>query len=354
MKLLYITNGVRGVGGLERVLSIKTKWFIDHLGCDVHIIALNEAHQPFFYEFHPKIQFHDLQVNFRNYRSLFKSYIQGINQIIDRVQPDIILVCDDGLKGLFAPIWLKKNIPLVYERHASLSLNAHGWKASLMKQASKLYDRFVVLTADCATDWGSGSNIRVIANPLAQMPEQMSNLNSFRAICVGSLTYNKGYDLLIAALSQVRKDFPEWKIDVYGRGDVDAYQASANAYGLETQLRFCGATQHIEQEYQRADCLILPSRSEGFGMVLIEAMSYGVPCVAFNCPNGPRHIIQHGINGLLANSTDVDDLAKQIKAMFLDQAARKEMGRLARSSVSNSYPIDRIGVQWQQLFNELI
>lgn len=354
MRLLYITNGIRGAGGLERVLSIKTKWFIDHLGYEIHVVTLNEAHQDFFYAFHPSIQLHDLDVNLKNFWSLFQSYIRGINEIVKKVQPDVVLVCDDGLKGLLAPLWLNRNIPLVYERHASLWLNGHGWKASLMKRASKLYQRFIVLTSDCVGDWGDGSNIRVIANPLAQIPEKLSDLKALRAICVGSLSYNKGYDLLIKAWSEVCRDFPEWQIDVYGRGDMHAYQLLASAHGLQTQLKFCGATQHIEQEYQQASCLILPSRSEGFGMVLIEAMSYGVPCVAFDCPNGPRHIIQHGVNGLLAKNGDIDDLAKQIKIMFLDQEARERMGQQAQSTVVNNYHMDRIGLLWQQLFNELV
>lgn len=354
MRLLYITNGVRGAGGLERVLSIKTKWFIDHLGYEIHIITLNEAHQDFFYEFHQNIQLHDLDVNFRKIGSLFHSYIRSVSEIVKKVQPDIVLVCDDGLKGLLAPIWLNRNIPLVYERHASLSLNGHGWKASLMKRASKLYQRFIVLTSDCVSDWGDGSNIRVIPNPLSQIPEQLSDLKILRAICVGSLSHNKGYDLLIKALSQVCQDFPEWQIDVYGRGEILAYQSLADAHGLQTRLKFCGATQHIEQEYQQASCLILPSRSEGFGMVLIEAMSYGVPCVAFDCPNGPRHIIQHEVTGLLAKNGDIHDLAKQIKTMFLDQEARELMGQRAQSTVVNNYHMDRLGLLWQQLFNELV
>ncbi len=353
MKLLYLTNGICGGGGLERVLSVKTRHFISQQQHDVGIIRLNEQGKTSFFDFHPDIQFYDIELATTNKLSRYISYMKAVAHAVQDYQPDIVFVCDDGIKGLFVPLWLKTKAKLVYERHASLEFNNTAVPLQkLMRKAVRLYDAFVVLTPSCKQDWGNQQNIHVIANPLTDVPEQSSSLTSQRAICVGSLSHNKGYDLLIEALAKI-KDMP-WQVDIYGRGDQGQLRAQATHLGVSLdQLQFKGESQQIDQAYQQADFLILPSRTEGFGMVLIEAMAYGVPCVAFDCPNGPRYIIDDQQNGFLAKAQDPDDLAEKIQTMLaLSTAQRQQMGRQAKHT-SQRYLVDHIGGQWQQLFSQL-
>lgn len=353
MKLLYLTNGICGGGGLERVLCIKTRHFIDEQQHDVAIIRLNEQGQTPFFDFHPQIQFYDIELGAANKLSRYVLYMKAVARAVQDYQPDIIFVCDDGVKGLFVPLWLKTKAKLVYERHASLGFNNTPVAVQkLMRKAVRLYDAFVVLTPSCQQDWGNQVNIHVIANPLTQIPQQSSPLSAQRAICVGSLSHNKGYDLLIEALAKIQH--VPWQVDIYGRGDQSQLRAQALQLGVSLdQLHFKGESQHIDQAYAQADFLILPSRTEGFGMVLIEAMAYGVPCVAFDCPNGPRYIIDDQQNGFLAKAQDPDDLAEKIQTMLaLSTAQRQQMGRQAKHT-SQRYLVDHIGDQWQQLFSQL-
>ena len=353
MKLLYLTNGICGGGGLERVLSIKTHHFIAEQQHDVAIIRLNEQRRTPFFDFHPDIRFYDIELGTANKLSRYWVYMKAVARAVQDYQPDIIFVCDDGVKGLFVPLWLKTKAKLVYERHASLGFNNTPVAVQkLMRKAVRLYDAFVVLTPSCKQDWGNSTNIHVIANPLPHIPEQSSPLNTQRAICVGSLSHNKGYDLLIEALARI-KDVP-WQIEIYGRGDPSQLRAQALQLGVSlNQLQFKGESQQIDQAYQHADFLILPSRTEGFGMVLIEAMAYGVPCVAFDCPNGPRYIVDDQDNGFLAKAADPEDLAEKIQTMLtLSISQRQQMGRQAKHT-SQRYLVDHIGDQWQQLFSQL-
>ena len=98
-KILYITNGITGPGGLERVLSIKASYLADNFGYEVHIISLNEQNIPHFYKFSDKIIYHNIQTK-GSYLTYLFSYLSGIKKIIKKINPDIISVCDDGLKGL--------------------------------------------------------------------------------------------------------------------------------------------------------------------------------------------------------------------------------------------------------------
>lgn len=352
MKLLYITNGINGIGGLERVLSIKASYFAEELKYDVHIIALNEPETSAFYKFSKQITVHRIMAS-GNVFSYLKSYIREINQVVMRIQPDIISVCDDGLKGLYVPLWIKKgNAALLYERHASMRLNHSKVQSLLMKLGGLMYDKVVVLTQYNLSEW-LGNNQIVIPNPISFLPQEKATLKEKRIICVGSISHNKGYDLLIEAWNKIALNCPGWKIDIFGRGDFSKYQKMIDDYHLQDSIRFCGPTDQVQQEMLRSSFLVLPSRSEGFGMVLIEAMACGLPCVAFDCPCGPRDIILDGKNGLLVSPENTASLSESLKKIIQDPTLLEKMGIFAPQSVSK-YEITSVAQYWQDLFMSLM
>ena len=350
MKLLYITNGISGGGGLERVLSIKASYFAETLGYDVHIITLNDAKET-FYPFSSSISIHPIEVS-KDWKYLF-SYIHKVNQIVKKIQPDIISVCDDGMKGLYVPLWIQKGkAKIIYERHASMILNGASWQKFWMRMGGHLYDKIVVLTNYNLSEWSS-SNLTVIPNPVSFYPQESATLENHRIVCVGSLSYNKGYDLLIDAWSKIASQHPSWSVHIYGKGDASIYQDIINQAGIQKQITFHAPVQDIASVYQQASLLVLPSRSEGFGMVLIEAMACGVPCVAFDCPCGPRDIIQDGKNGFLVKPQDTAELAEKIEYLIKHPQLRKEMGIFAHD-FTQKYHITTIASTWNKLFKELI
>ena len=350
MKLLYITNGISGGGGLERVLSIKASYFAEEFGYDVHIITLNDS-QDTFYPFSPSITIHPIAVS-RDWKYLF-NYINKINKVVEKVQPDIISVCDDGLKGLYVPVWIKKGkAKIIYERHASMMLNGASWQKFWMRVGGYFYDKIVVLTNYNLSEWSS-SNLTIIPNPISFYPQESSSLENHQIICVGSLSYNKGYDLLIDAWSKIASQHPSWSVHIYGKGDASIYQDTINQLGIQEQITFHVPVQDIESIYQQASMLVLPSRSEGFGMVLIEAMACGVPCIAFDCPCGPRDIINDGENGYLVKPQDTKELASKIDFLIKNPPLRKKMGTFAYHS-TQKYHITNIASIWEKLFKELI
>lgn len=352
MRLLYIVNGINGIGGLERVLSIKASYFADVLGYEVHIITLNEPDTKSFYKFSEHINVHRILAPGKGLVYI-KAYIQNINQIVMAVNPDIISVCDDGLKGLYVPIWIKRRkAALIYERHASMRLNNSKIYSLLMKLGGLLYDKVVVLTQYNLSEW-LGNNQVVIPNPISFVSKEKTTLKYKRIICVGSISYNKGYDLLIEAWRLIVQDCPGWKIDIFGKGDTFNYQKMIDDYHLQDSIHFRGPTDQVQKEMLHSSFLVLPSRSEGFGMVLIEAMACGLPCVAFDCPCGPRDIISNGENGILVPPENSALLAEGMKKMIFDVETLQKMSDYAFISVSN-YLIEFIAAQWQKLFITLM
>jgi glycosyltransferase involved in cell wall biosynthesis len=337
MKLLYITNGITGVGGLERVLSVRASYLADPLGHEVHIASLDEAGREPFYTFSPAVTRHDIEK---------RHYFSGLRRLVKRLRPDIVSVCDDGLKGFFVPLWLGHRGPFIYERHSARQLTPRG--AWLMNLGARLYDRFVVLTRENARQW-PGTNVRVIPNPLAFYPPSPSTLRARRIIAVGKVTHHKGYDRLLAAWRLIAAGHPDWRVDIFGSQD-DGGELSRAAWG--TTLTIHPPNADIEKQYLASSVCALPSRHEGFGMTLIEAMACGVPCVAMDCPCGPRDIIRDGVDGILVPDGDTVAFARALEVLIGDEVLRRKMGTAARRNVRR-YDIATVAGEWEKLFNEL-
>jgi glycosyltransferase involved in cell wall biosynthesis len=102
-----------------------------------------------------------------------------------------------------------------------------------------------------------------------------------------------------------------------------------------------------------ASIYVLSSRFEGLPMVLLEAMSAGLPAVAFDCPTGPAQILTHGKSGLLVPEQDVSALAAGICELIEDPARRRAMGAAALADAAR-YSIDAVARRWEELFLELL
>ncbi|WP_029906697.1 glycosyltransferase family 4 protein [Prevotella sp. 10(H)] len=349
MRLLYITNGFTGIGGLERVLSVKASYLAENLDYNICIVSLNEKGKEPFYKFSSKIVFHSIDTTISRFE-----YFSGIRRIVKDFNPDVVSVCDDGLKGFFVPLWVGGKAKIIYERHVSKEMVTQGKKPNLKQRISfllmnigcRLYDRFIILTNDNKQQWKS-ANVEIIPNPLPFYPDSVSKLDNKRIIAVGKVCRQKGYDRLAEAWKLIEHKYPDWRIDIYG-------SVSDNSNLIEDIKGICikEPVSDIQKEYLSSSIYALPSRFEGFGMVLIEAMACGVPCVAFDCPCGPRDIVSNGEDGFLVENGNIELFAKQLSILIENDHLRKKMGKNARLNVQR-YDIDTIARQWDKLFKSL-
>lgn len=364
MKLLYITNGINGAGGLERVLSIKASYLAEKYGYEVTILSLNEGGNNPFYEFSPKINSVSIPV-FGNPAQYITSYRKGIKDIVAQTNPDIILVCDDGLKAFFIPTILKTIIPIIYERHVSKEIEMNHefpfWKKALIKAKWQImeslagnFQKFVVLTQGNMEEWKTLKNMLVIPNPLSFYPEESSSLQNKKVIAVGKQGYQKGYDRLLRSWKMVQEKYPDWHLEIYGKIAPEFKLGElAQDLEIENSVSFFPPDKEIQSKYLDASVYVMSSRFEGFGMVLIEAMACGVPCVSFDCNYGPSDIIRHNEDGFLVQNGNVESLSETLMKVLEQEDLRQKLGENAKENVKRFLP-ETIVQKWDDLFKSIV
>jgi glycosyltransferase involved in cell wall biosynthesis len=241
------------------------------------------------------------------------------------------------------------------------NMNFHSHRRRLSRDVRRELGRFdaiVVLTGDDARDYrdelnGSATRVEQIPNALPELGGGTSALEEKAVVAAGRLTGQKGFDLLIRAFAQVVPERPDWELRIYGDGSQRAELERLIAeLGLNGSVRLMGATSEIGEELARASVFALSSRFEGFGMVLVEAMSKGVPVVSFDCPRGPSEIVDDGVDGVLVPNGDVDALASALVELTGDEQRRRSLGA-AGLEKSRRYEIGAIGARWDALLAEL-
>lgn len=141
-----------------------------------------------------------------------------------------------------------------------------------------------------------------------------------------------------------------WHLVIIGDGELkDAIDSKIKALKLENSVILKPFTKDIGSEYQNADIYAMSSHYEGFGMVLAEAGSYGLPCVAFDIPTGPSDIIEHNVSGLLVENNDLVAYAKALRVLISDEAMRKRMGIRARERIEEHFSQRAIMPMWSAI-----
>lgn len=355
---------------MERVLMYKANYLAEVSGYEVCIITSEQKGRSSFFPFSPKIRFIDLGVNYEDdqnrslwIRLLLKrlkmiKHRKRLNSLLHKELPDICISMFDRDMGFLYKIndgskkileyHFSKNVKLIEARNGVLRflqrIRIAGWRRVVQK-----YDRFVVLTEEDRKAWGNIHNICVIPNFLTGLPPQVSSLTEKRVLGIGRLCYQKGFDYLVKSWEIVHKHFPEWKLYIYGDGEKrEELSLLVERYGLKGCVFLMPATMDIGKEYMHSSVYVMTSRYEGLPMVLLEAMSYGLPVVSFACPCGPSDLIDDSV-GCLVPVGDTVRLSEKLMNLLADEEKRAELGRNARA-IATHYLQPEVMKMWDELF----
>ncbi|MDX6181900.1 glycosyltransferase family 4 protein [Flavobacterium sp. Fl-77] len=361
MKLLYITQRANEEGGVQRVLSIKTNYLIEKFGYEIAIVTQNQGNENLFFEFNDKINFHDITLNNVKVFNLFR-YKKELKKYIKEFQPDCIIVCDFALKSFSIPLLLHTNVPMIFEAHGSrfneykesrfLGLR-NTLKYKYRNYCASKFLFFVALSEESLKEWTLFNGI-LISNPLWLETTTWANLKETKIIAVARHSYEKGIDRLLQIWQVVVQKHPDWLLEIYGKIDKDLeLQNIVKKFDIESNIRFLNPVKNIEEKYKEASLLVMTSRNEALPMVLLEAMACGLPCIAYDCPVGPKAIIRDNENGFLIEDGNKDSFVEKLNLLIEDENLRIEMGKKAIESVEK-YDLESIMNQWKNLFESIV
>lgn len=375
MKIAYIIPSLEITGGAEKIIIEKANYLSGHFGFDVSIITQchhNEA--PIAYPLYKEIHHINLGIPYyAQYKykypkriwikwKTYKRVRKETTAAVLKIDPDILISLPFFKPDIAYPIPCRAKKIIEFHEPIEYHLHPKFFKGSWV---SKLFEKYyfqtivkdadvvVGLTNDERKHFKIAKRLEIIPNFSSMDIKQYSTCNAKRVISVGRLTPVKGLERLLKIWKIVNSKHPDWHLDIFGNGSLKnelIYYANENNI---KNIILRGIAHDISQEYANSSIFVLSSYYEGFSLVILEAMMHGVPCIAFDCPNGPRSIIQNNQCGFLIEDGDNSLFAEKLCELIENQNLRKKFSTAAieRSKLFN---IEVIMKQWKFLFESLL
>lgn len=367
MKIVFNTDQIYMHGGIEKVMTTKANYFAGLSDVEVYIVTTEQKKQLACYPLDSRIKLIDLQIDYNRSKSYFskeniqKSFIHWKKQkeLFKSLKPDVIISPNFNFDHYWLPFIKQKSV-LLKERHSSrykedmIRRNASlltTLKLKLNDWFDSRYDKIIVLNEDEKT-YVKSNNAVVIPNPTENQVVKSKLINK-KVMAAGRISPVKSFDHLIRAWAIVHQSFPDWQLDIYGENYLNTQNQLEKLISdleLQSVVHFKGIVDNIPQKMTEYSIYAMTSETECFPMVLLEALSVGLPIVSYDSPNGPRNIITTGQDGLLAKYNDYNDLAAKIQILIQNESLRREMGENAKKN-SCRFTTFEVMKKWQSLLN---
>ncbi|BAX82635.1 glycosyltransferase [Labilibaculum antarcticum] len=334
-------------GGIEKLVAIKANYWATNFEYDLTVISTENKNNSHIYDLEPTVKFIDLKINynrlisyfsFTNLFLLFKN-IFVIQKYLLKNKPDIVIVASHIPITYVLPFLLRRQTKIVKEFHFSKYYNKKSeLKNKIFNYVESKYDKLVVLSTEERSFYKS-SNVEVINNPIISDADVIINAQSKKDLIAATVVRFapvKRLELLVGIWEKFSNDNPAWRLLIYGPLD--------NLYGGEIQnlvkekkmencVTFKGKTNSVLEELAKSRVVLMSSEQECFPMLILEAQSVGVPVISFDCPTGPRNIINNNHDGILIENDNIDKFVWALNRFSSDEEFQD---RLSHGAILNS------------------
>lgn len=376
MKIVYIYPQFVHSAGTERILMDKANYLAEQYGYEVVLLTFQQGNHALSYRKSDEVMHVDLEVHYDSlyrYNPLVRFFKwfqldrvlqKRFNCFIQDFCPDIVIsttgfsrICSLVVKCPFPVVRIaESHVDMRYQmEHATLNRHSflrkvHVWNdMRIISKRIKHYNLLVALNHPDAEDWSRYVKTIVIKNVVHLNSTGITaNLQSKHVIFAGRYVHQKGLFDLLKIWSVVYDRHSDWHLDLYGEGELKE-ELLKESNRLRANIHIHQPDSNIFDRYLESSIFVLPSLFEPFGLVMPEAMSCGLPVVAFNCPYGPAEIITDGFDGFLVENRDILQFAERICQLIESEVLRRQMG-LAAIASSKRYSAKQIMPQWCTLF----
>ena len=378
MKVVYIIFSISKLTGIEKMFVTQMNYLADHCGYDVTLLTYDQGKAPDGYPLSARVRHIDYNIktfHVFQYPLVLRPFIlrkwhqqlgKLIRNTIQEIAPDIV-VCSSYESIEMEIVLSLKHVKRVVQVHSSYLQSGGTLRSRHIENTVKLwykklflfprvirqvrsFDSIIVLTQGDAALWHS-DRVRVIPNPLVVAVPQGKVVREKKIIAVGSLLMVKGFDMLLEAWDKIFRRHPDWLLEITGEG-IDRPYLEQQMQTMQN-VRILPNTHDIASRYMSGEIFVMTSRYEGFGLALLEAMSFGLAPVAFDCDFGPREIISEGHDGFLVPVGNIDLLSERLEYLMNNEAERHTMGARAIEK-SRQFQVDKVLPKFYHLYESLI
>lgn len=363
-QILIYFNSMKPAGGIERVISnLANKWASNY-----QVTILTKDAQTSFYSLDKRIETRSLNLNFnldmgnRVHRIIqtgisYTSSVRKLRAFLKQYSFDYIYVATP-LNAL--EIYMTHTIDITKKLVISEHASYYGYNKMFNRIKKiiypKAYQIVVPTTMDTVIYESKGYHTTYIPHLTTFSAEtEPSSLKTKTAVNVGRLTSDKRQRLLLTMWKDIESDVRKnnWRLIIVGKGeekwDLQNY-IDKNELGDIAEI--IPPRKKIGEIYKKASLFTFTSRYEGFGMVLLEAMAFGIPCISFNIPSGPKDIITDKLNGYLIPDGNKELYENYLKEYIQFSTSEKEkMGKQAIDTV-RSWNNQQILELWDEIFRK--
>jgi len=340
IRICLVIHSLKG-GGMERVMSLLANNFSEKKHTEVHLI-LTGIHRRIDYPLSDSVVVHLPSFTFKNSRRSLDTLrtMWFIRAKINSIDPDTILSFGEmwnnlvllSLRGLSYPVFISDRS----QPDKDLGRLQNFLRKKLYPSATGFIAQTLKAQEICK-DKGWNSNVKVIGNPIRDIQNDSTARRDNIVLTVGRLIPTKHVDQLIEIFAGI--NHPEWKLVIVG-GDVKGSNLSAELQKKIEELNMEGkisleGRQDSDRYYNRSKLFAFTSSSEGFPNVIGEALSAGLPVVAYDCIAGPDDMIENGKNGFLVPLFDQDLFEQKLKILMENDSLREEFSRNSDLKIRN-------------------
>lgn len=358
-KILIYVDSMAPAGGIERVISnLSNEWSRKY-----EIVLLTKDNNKSFYYLNENITMRSLNIplilNMKSRLSRVINIIKNIflshnllKKYIKEENPDYIYTANPFNSLEIFILGKKYRKKLVISEHGS----KFGYNKVYNVIKKIVYPRSYKVSVPTITDTKLYLEEK---NPAVYIPhictfkaEKKNDLDKKIVLNIGRLTSDKQQINLLRIWKKLDEQgkIDGWKLRIVGKGELlSELENYITDNKINDIVEIVKPTKNIKAVFEEASIFAFTSKFEGFGMVLLEAMSFGIPCISFDCPSGPRDIIKNGENGYLIKDRDLESFGKKLSILMSNSEIRYKMGKEAFNTVKG-WNNRLILSKWDELF----
>lgn len=378
MRIAYFLETLASMGGVERMLTDKANYMSNIFGYEVYIITCTQnPAQKNAFTLSDKVKTIQLGIPYYSqYRysypkrlwvkwKLERQIKKRLTNTVRQFNIDVLIGVGHFKAALVCSIQCRaKRIIESHEARpftlSGLSQYRNALSSAYMRIYRKNYFRIIEQKADIvvsltegdANEWKKARRVEVIPNFSSMKINQLSNCKNKRIIAAGRLSWEKGYSRLIDIWEIVEGKHPDWHLDIFGDGDLRfSLEAEIEKRKL-LNITIRQPVKDITKEYADSSICVMTSYYEGFSLVLIEALRHSVPCVAFDCPFGPKSIIDDGRCGFLIQDNNISLYAEKVCKLIEDDGLRQQFSKNCLEQ-AKKFEMSVVMEKWNALLEQL-